>query len=287
MDNLNTDCLIYISKFLSFRDKISLIKTSKKMHDLRFYIFKNDLVEYKDNNTRWLRICRPKIRLTRVNKRILSTTSIFKNIHTLDLSFQKLTTIPPCIFQLTCLKYLSLHDTNIRVISPDISKLINLEHLYMYSNRIKDFRACCNLPNLKKLDLSYNKIVEIPDEIDNLISLKKLSLEFNSISSISPNIGKLCNLKSLILFANYITSLPSELKNLKLKNLYINFNELTCVCNRIPTSLKYLDVSNNENLKCCCRLNNFIHLESIDVSKTNVKLENIPIDCKVYDFSDY
>lgn len=232
MEHLNDDCLIYITKYLSFQDKIIFIQTCKKFYTLYPYIFnEGDPVEYRDDQTKWLRKYKPKILLTKISKKILAMTSIIPNIHTLDLHKLRIKVVPESIFELTNLQFLYLGETNIRIIPSNICKLTKLQHLDLSYNRIKDFSPCCNLPNLQTLYLCWNKITQIPDEICNLTNLRELSLEFNSISYVSPKIGELHNLQNLSMFVNYITTLPKTMKNLNLTELYIDSNQLSCICN--------------------------------------------------------
>jgi Leucine-rich repeat (LRR) protein len=284
MKQLNNDCLIYIAKFLSFRDKIAFIQTCKQVYNLHPYIFKDgDLVEYRDDNTKWLKKYKPKIKLTKISKKILAMTSIVPNIHTLDLHGLRLNIIPESIFELVNLKFLYLSQTNIRIIPNDISKLTHLQHLGLSGNRIKDFSPCCSISKLQTLYLCHNKITEIPDKICNLTNLQKLNLEFNSISYISPRIDELQNLRQLTMFANCITTLPKTMKNLKLTELYIDLNQLSCICNCIPNTLVYLDVSDNENLSCNLSLTSFKNLQHVAISDTSIQLLNLLPNCNVTD----
>lgn len=67
--------------------------------------------------------------------------------------------IPDCICELTKLNYLCIECASIKEINPNISKLINLETLYLNSNFIEDVPdEIYELPKLIDLDLRYNKI---------------------------------------------------------------------------------------------------------------------------------
>ena len=283
MEQLNEDCLIYIAKLLPFRDKIAFIQVCKKMYNLHSFIFKDgDLVEYQDHRTKWLRKYKPRIKLTKISKKILGMTSIIPNIHTLDLHGLNLKIVPQTIFELTNLHFLYMSQTNIRTIPFDICKLTKLQHLGLNSNRIDDFTPCCNLPNLQTLYLCYNKITCIPDEIYRLTKLQVLYLEFNSISYISPRIDELYNLRELIMFANCISTLPKTMKNLNLVELYLDLNHLSCICNCIPDTLVHLDVSDNEHLSCTLSLTGFENLKHVAISDTSITLLNVPTDFTIW-----
>ena len=79
--------------------------------------------------------------------------------------------------------------------------------------------------SLKYLDLSYNKIIEIPKEIGQLTSLKKLYLTNNKIIEIPKEIGLLISLNYLILLYNKIVIIPEEIGQLtSLKYLNLKYN---------------------------------------------------------------
>ena len=70
-------------------------------------------------------------------------------------------------------------------------------------------------PNLQLLDLSRNRIREVPPEIGMLKKLKKLILERNKIEALPAEIGELEDLRELIINRNELTTLPTEIGNLK------------------------------------------------------------------------
>jgi Leucine-rich repeat (LRR) protein len=100
------------------------------------------------------------------------------------------------------------------------------------------------LINLQVLFLQNNKITTIPaglrvktnsfnllpNEIGKLINLKKLFLGFNTLTTIPAEIGNLVNLKALNLCENKLTILPNEIGNLiNLEELYIECNDLITI----------------------------------------------------------
>lgn len=83
------------------------------------------------------------------------------------------------------------------------------------------------LTNLRFLDLSRNKIIEIPPGINKLILLEELRLSRNKIEVIPKEVMQLLNLRGLYLNQNYIAALPVEIGNLiKLETLDLWSNDL-------------------------------------------------------------
>lgn len=72
-----------------------------------------------------------------------------------------------------------------------------------------------SFPNLQELNLSKNRLKEIPPEIQMLKNLKKLSLFKNRIEALPPEIGELENLEELIINNNELETLPEEIGKLK------------------------------------------------------------------------
>ena len=86
-------------------------------------------------------------------------TNRLKNLTTLDLEHNELTTCPSQIINhLKKLKILNLGHNNIRIVPAQIS----------------------GLRNLNTLDIPYNKLIELPRQLGELKKLKQLSLQQNS-----------------------------------------------------------------------------------------------------------
>ena len=102
--------------------------------------------------------------------------------------------------------------------------------------------------DIKELDLSYNKLTQLPTEIGHLTLLTELSLFDNKLTQLPTEIGNLTNLTYLSLSNNQLTQLPREIGNLtQLTELYLYNNELTQLPSEIGqlTQLNYLDLFGN------------------------------------------
>ncbi|KAI3835086.1 hypothetical protein MKX03_016772 [Papaver bracteatum] len=161
---------------------------------------------------------------------------------------------------------------------------------------------------VRTIDLTNNKIIDIPMGISRLINMQRLILADNLIERLPVNLGKLQSLKVLTLDGNQMTTLPDELGMLvRLERLSISRNLLTGLPETIGSlrSLSLLNVSNNklqslpESIGSCFSMEelqandnyiddlpssvcNLIHLKSLCLDNNDVK--QIPLnllkDCK-------
>lgn len=162
----------------------------------------------------------------------------------------------------------------------------NKHVIYFRRNRILGFppdvlevftESILNLTHLQKLDLSRNKIKEIPNSIDKLSKLKYLLLNRNEISSLPESIGNLRNLKELYLNENRLHSFPKSIEHLEsLEWLLLQDNKLKT----LPKSLKNLNrlthvyLEKNQFKEFPEVLSNLHALEEIGLSGND--LETIP-----------
>ncbi|KAJ4841432.1 Plant intracellular Ras-group- LRR protein 7 [Turnera subulata] len=162
--------------------------------------------------------------------------------------------------------------------------------------------------SVRTLDLTHNRLVDIPTEISKLINMQRLVLAHNVIERLPSNLGKLQYLKVMTLDGNKITSLPDELGQLvRLEKLSISGNMLADLPETIGSlrNLSLLNVSNNKlkslppSIGSCFSLEevqaddnqienlpdsvcNLIHLKSLSLDRNNVSQipSNLLKDCK-------
>ena len=128
-----------------------------------------------------------------------------------------------------------------------------------------------------RLNLSEQKITELPPEIGQLITLQELNLSFNQLKSLPPEIGQLHSLKELDLKFNKFSSLPSEIGQLSaLQELKLSFNQL----NNLPPeigqllNLQWLYLGNNQLNNLPSEIGQLYALRSLELN--NNQLSNLP-----------
>ena len=127
------------------------------------------------------------------------------NIRMLDLSGNRLTSLPDSISRLANLQSLDLSDNQLTSLPDSISRLANLQIL----------------------DLDHNKLTSLPDSIARLADLQILYLDGNKLTSLPDSVAQLTKLRFLYLNYNQLTTLPTSVVHLdNLTTLRLNENPL-------------------------------------------------------------
>ena len=120
------------------------------------------------------------------------------SVFSIDLSREKLTTIPSIVYRFTKIKTLNLSKNKIELLGDSILVFKYLETLNLRKNKMYSIPfAIFQLSSLKHLLLAENHIERIPNEIEQLIALETLDLYDNAVNFISPQLKTLLNLKIL------------------------------------------------------------------------------------------
>ncbi|XP_026754962.2 leucine-rich repeat-containing protein 47-like [Galleria mellonella] len=154
------------------------------------------------------------------------------------------------VFQLSNLNLLNISDTCLISIPDDIKRLVNLQSLLLFGNKLEVFNEnITSLTKLKVLDLSRNQIKSVPDSLNNMKELTSINFSFNAIENI-PKIGDLPNLISVDVSNNKLSAFPDvENANLPhLADLNLKGNAIedlpSFVARNLP-SLKNFDIGDN------------------------------------------
>ncbi|XP_063721929.1 leucine-rich repeat-containing protein 69-like [Symsagittifera roscoffensis] len=154
--------------------------------------------------------------------------SRLRNLETLHMHDNCITTIPEsCIGRLGKLKVLNLNSNKIETIPSDIGFLENLRFLSIEKNRLKTFpNEIAHCDSLEEIHASENELVSLPIGFGYLGKLKKCILRKNLLQDLPETFGKLTSLKCLDLAANDIRIFPTKFHQLRLRELYVECNQL-------------------------------------------------------------
>lgn len=143
------------------------------------------------------------------------------NLEWLDLSSNRLTTVPPFVFAMPSLKNLTLnYNVDLKSL-PD--SLRSARSLSVFSLRgcvrldlTKTLVALTTAPALTDLDLSEMGLEKPPAGLARLGNLRRLFLSKNNLTSLGPYIPKLATLEVLDLSSNVsFALLPADLSGMK------------------------------------------------------------------------
>lgn len=129
-----------------------------------------------------------------------------------------------------------------------------------------------NYKKITKLDLSNQKLKEIPKYVFELTNLRKLILHNNEISNIPSAIKQLAKLRTLDLSNNFISVMGCQLLKLpKLRILNLSYNQIVNFPGYIKNSaIRHLILSGN-NLSSI-ELSSFKQLERLNLSNNVLKV---------------
>lgn len=213
------------------------------------------------------------------------------NLAEINLSYNYLTNVTPKILKLQKIEKLNLNDNKLGQIPFVISGLKNLKVLDLGKNEIEYWGKSISLFNkigylirkqnttlgfekLEFLDISSNKLKQIPNEIRRFKKLKRLWISYNCIESVSECIGELKELEDLCICGNKLEKLPRSIGNIEsLIKLDLYSNQLKEIPESIGNlkNLKELILYSNKLEAVPASIGNLKSLEVLDLSSNMIK----------------
>lgn len=166
----------------------------------------------------------------------------YKKLQGLELIDMFGENLPQCICSLSDLRYLSVRNNKLVTLPKEIVNLKKLTFLNLYWNENlgelpknlkelsdmqginiggnpnlnleKTFTLLAQLPNLKSVTLSFNRIRELPPEIGLLTQVEELVIDNNLLKELPREMANMKSLKRIILTNNNFTSIPEIISNL-------------------------------------------------------------------------
>jgi len=166
-----------------------------------------------------------------------------------------------------------------------LERLLDVAHatgeLVLTCRNLKSFpkHRCKNdLKDTVAVDLSRNKLTELPQECTDYFSLERLVLYHNTIRSIPDSIVYLQSLQFLDLSRNQLSYLPISICELPLQALVVNNNRLVSLPEEIGkmSTLMKLDVSCNEITHLPVQIGDLTSLKVLNLRRNH--LQEIPIE---------
>ena len=154
-----------------------------------------------------------------------------ERVFRLNLSKQRLDSIPSEIFSFTNLRELDLSRNRIDSLPAEIGNLVFLERLNLSNNQLSELpREIGRLRKLIFLGLNRNQIVRLPETIGDLEQLEVLELWDNELEDVPDEISRLQNLKLLELRGILLTQeQQTRIDQLVVKSAKVNMSP-SCNC---------------------------------------------------------
>jgi Leucine-rich repeat (LRR) protein len=156
---------------------------------------------------------------------------LHKTLHKLSLNGNRLITIPPAlVIGLQGLRTLDISKCELRTLPP-LWNLPQLKRLDLSHNLLESFpsdEVCRGLPMLQTLDLYGNKICELvlPQDPDLLSNLMALNLGYNNLTSLPDDLANFKSIRFLKVMNNLIEKIPIHVCEMNLKLLDVSSNPL-------------------------------------------------------------
>ena len=160
----------------------------------------------------------------------------------LDLPKKGLLAIPKEVRSLRKLKRLNLRNNAISMFPTELCEVLpDLEILNLSFNRLQYLpENLSGMVRLRMLLLSHNELRELPEGLTNLILLQELGIDHNALTRVPGSMGKIEQLKIFTLSNNGVSRLPASMLSLKhLEVLDLSENPLDY--DNLPTSLHRLN----------------------------------------------
>uniref|UniRef100_A0A336MYS3 CSON003193 protein n=1 Tax=Culicoides sonorensis TaxID=179676 RepID=A0A336MYS3_CULSO len=218
------------------------------------------------------------------NGKFPNTLRLMSGLQCLKLDKTRIDEIPEELGKLIKLEHLTLKDNEIEKLYGELTELHSLRTLNLRRNKIKSSgipKELFYLEDLTTLDLSHNKLKEVPEGLEKGKNLLVLNLSYNQIEIIPPSLFiNLTDLLFLDLSHNKLETLPPQTRRLSnLQTLILNDNPLELFQLRQLPSLQNLETLQMRNTQRTLAnfptsLDTLSNLVELDLSKN--QLQRVP-----------
>ncbi|MDR0412133.1 MAG: AAA family ATPase [Treponema sp.] len=167
-------------------------------------------------------------------------------------------------FSENCETSLDLSDLGLDQLPEDLFEDVETEtmqSLNISMNKLEEIPSfIMTFSSLEALDASSNRLKKLPDAVTTLLFLKKLKINDNDLTELPENIDKLAMLETLDVSRNKLVKLPESVKNLRaLKRFDFILNKLA----EVPSSVRKFTTHQKVNI--------LTHIQKLAVSATETE----------------
>ncbi|XP_041980782.1 leucine-rich repeat-containing protein 1 [Aricia agestis] len=171
-------------------------------------------------------------KLVILNRSEYPTSGLPRSLEYLYVNGIKLCNFRREILSLNNLRLLDLSDNEIEKLPLELGRLPNLSELYLANNNLGskstvDWKWLFGprlIANLRLLDLSGNKLKELPKSIWKLQNLVSLKVNNNALTRLPAALGRISSLRYLTVSQNHLQALPCSLMQCRLEYIDLSCN---------------------------------------------------------------
>lgn len=156
----------------------------------------------------------------------------------------------------------------------------NLRTVDVSNNKIEELPTSIgNFLQLKSLTLNSNKLTSLPSELSKLRKLETLSVNGNLLQRLPPSLGQLRALRTLNLAGNQIREFPLGLGTLRMLDLLdLSKNHIRAVPVEI-SALQAIEINLNQNQisEVCAEVSHCPRLKVLRLEENCLELTSIPL----------
>jgi Leucine-rich repeat (LRR) protein len=223
-----------------------------------------------------------------------------RSLQQVDLSFNQIEELPASFRQLNALQSLRLRGNQLKKLNADQLKWEELRELDLRDNRFTTLPGLATFSNLDRLQLSGNRLKQLPAGLENLSRLTSLKAAGNQLKVIPPQLpsqlleidfsnnqletfpdilDQLPHLRRLQLSRNRLSALPASLQSCRsLSELELDHNRFQVLpdCIGKLNQLKRLRAAKNQLTTTADWLPGLSQLEILDLQKNHLKELVVP-----------
>uniref|UniRef100_A0A7S1KLM5 Disease resistance R13L4/SHOC-2-like LRR domain-containing protein n=1 Tax=Percolomonas cosmopolitus TaxID=63605 RepID=A0A7S1KLM5_9EUKA len=254
------------------------LENFSKMSQLRAYLLGSNRIRELPRGTSCFDTSNVEIRMVDLsNNKIHSfPTEIRRSAKTLlhlDLRNNYIQSMTTGIKYLAHLKRLDMSRNKLKTIPAYFSRLISLQLLRMSHNQVSSIHpdAFSGLKDLEEIQLDHNDLIQLPQNLGDLKKLARLMLQYNKLKELPEMIGD-CPLYHLDISNNELHAIPVTLGQcITLHKLVFNDNLIEQNPNQLTrlSNLQFVNCKNNPFMK------NFTHFRKVDEAREKVVAQSL------------
>ena len=186
----------------------------------------------------------------------------------INLSCNNLVTIPDEFPENISFSQILLSRNKLKELPQTIMQSRSLERFVVSHNELEHMPSF-KFPQLRELDVSFNKLVELPDSFDSCSFLVTVNVSFNKLTDLPKSMAHCRRMLDLVAAHNEFKLVPKSVNGLaSLRLLVLSMNHLTALPPALGVFffLKTLDLANNHFIQIPKEISSLRSLKTLSLS---------------------